>query len=136
MVSYPLLLAPDGSHRVKADRRWLANRSFVAQDKAGLIVIGTTKDAFFSLEALARFLKAAPLDLSIALNLDGGPVACQEIQLKGYERAHCGWWETNVQDGDIKLLRWTLSGRRWVLPIALVAIPKAVAPAGAAPLRQ
>jgi hypothetical protein len=63
VVSYPLLLAADGSARVNADRRWLANRSFVGEDNAGRIVLGTTRDAFFSLENLARFLREAPLDL-------------------------------------------------------------------------
>jgi hypothetical protein len=40
VVSYPLLLASDGSSRAKGDDRWLANRSFVAQDRAGRIVVG------------------------------------------------------------------------------------------------
>jgi hypothetical protein len=86
MVSYPLLLASDGANRVDADRRWLANRSFVGQDRLGRIILGTTADAFFSLEALAQFLRAAPLDLTLALNLDGGPVACQAISLAGFRR--------------------------------------------------
>src|SRR5947209_6912578 len=43
MVSYPLLIAADGTTRVKGDARWLANRSFVGQDGAGRIVLGTTR---------------------------------------------------------------------------------------------
>lgn len=119
MVSYPLLLAADGSHRVRADRRWLANRTFVAQDGAGRIVLGTTTDAFFSLERLAVFLKTAPLDLKVALNLDGGPVACQGVRLGDYSRDFCGRWETSVRDGQLSLLTWPW-GERWGLPIALV----------------
>src|SRR5262249_25654057 len=93
MVSYPLLVAADGSSRVTADRRWLANRSFVGQDRSGMIIFGTTADAFFSLDRLAQFLRQAPLELTVALNLDGGPVACQGIALNGFSRNICGQWE-------------------------------------------
>jgi len=47
-------------------------------------VIGTTRDAFFSLDRLADFLATAPLDLERALNLDGGPIACQSIRVGRY----------------------------------------------------
>jgi Phosphodiester glycosidase len=124
MVSYPLLVAPDGSDRVKADRRWLANRSFVGQDGSGRIIIGTTADAFFSLDRLAAFLRRAPLGLTIALNLDGGPVACQEIRLKDYTRSWCGEWEVTTRGADLKLLRRLVGDRRWALPIVLAALPK------------
>jgi hypothetical protein len=74
MVSYPMLIGADGKARVNADEHWLANRSFVGDDRDGRIVLGTTADAFFSLNRFAAFLRAAPLDLKLALNLDGGPV--------------------------------------------------------------
>jgi hypothetical protein len=124
MVSYPLLLAEDGSSRVKADRRWLANRSFVAEDRAGRIVIGTTGDAFFSLDRLAAFLREAPLDLKLALNLDGGPVACQGIAVKDFRRRYCGDWETAVRDGELKLLQPLFGSELWALPIVLAVFPK------------
>jgi hypothetical protein len=124
MVSYPLLLAEDGSNRVTADRRWLANRSFVAEDRAGRIVIGTTADAFFSLDRLAAFLREAPLNLKLALNLDGGPPACQGIAVGSERRDVCGEWETAVRDGELKLLRPLLGSRRWALPVVLVVLPK------------
>jgi hypothetical protein len=122
-VSYPLLIGP-GPSRIRADWRWLANRTFVGQDSAGRIVIGTTKEAFFSLDRLAEFLKQAPLDLSLALNLDGGPVACQGIAVKAFTRGFCGDWETKFEDGQIKLLRSVLGSRRWGLPIVLAVLPK------------
>jgi len=124
MVSYPLLLATDGSHRVRADWRWLANRSFVGQDATGRIVLGTTKDAYFSLERLAEFLSQAPLQLTMALNLDGGPIACQAIALGSYRRSQCGAWETAMRDGELKLLRWPFPRREWSLPIVLAVLPK------------
>lgn len=103
-VSYPLLLARDGSSRVPGASRWLANRSFLAEDALGNIVIGTTKDSFFSLRRLAEFLRSSPLDLTIALNLDGGPVACQGIRLNDFRRRSCGRWEVQIEDGRAKML--------------------------------
>ena len=123
MVSYPLLLAPDGSSRAGPETGWLANRSFVAQDAEGWVVLGTTKDAFFSLARLAAFLRAAPLRLVTALNLDGGPVACQGIAIGAYERRVCGRWELGMDAGRPQLLTFGF-GRfgTWALPIVLAVV--------------
>lgn len=120
-VSYPLLLGPN---RTKSDYRWLANRSFVGQDRADRLIFGTTKDAFFSLERLAHFLGRAQLDLVTALNLDGGPVACQGIALNGYARDFCGDWETATSGDKIQLLARLVGKGRWGLPMAIAAFPK------------
>ena len=120
-VSYPLLLGPN---RTKSDYRWLANRSFVGQDGAGRLIFGTTKDAFFSLERLANFLGRAPLGLVTALNLDGGPVACQGVALNGYTRDFCGDWETATSGDKIQLLARLVGKGRWGLPMAIAAFPK------------
>jgi hypothetical protein len=124
MVSYPLLLGRDGSSRVKADPRWLANRSFVAEDHDGRIILGTTVEAFFSLDRLARFLRDALLDLAVALNLDGGPLACQGIALNGFRRNQCGRWELAAHDGKLDLLTPVFGETRWGLPIVLAVLPK------------
>jgi len=124
IVSYPLLVAADGSNRVKADDRWLANRSFVGVDGSGNVVLGTTKDAFFSLNRLAAFLRAAPLGLVKALNLDGGTVACQAIRLDTYRRAFCGQWELAVHDGEMKLYWWSYGPPLWALPNVLAVLRK------------
>jgi hypothetical protein len=126
MVSFPLLVGASPADRVHADWRWLANRNFVGQDSAGRIIFGTTKDAFFSLDRLAAFLRAAPLDLTVALNLDGGPVASQGIALGGFTRHTCGQWELNVRDGALELLTPLLRPRArcWEMPIVLAVLPK------------
>jgi hypothetical protein len=124
MVSYPLLIDADGRSRSKGDARWLANRSFVGQDGEARIVVGTTKDAFFSLDRLAAFLRAAPLDLKLALNLDGGPIACQAIVLKDFRRDFCGAWEMAAEKDELKVLRPLFGQRRWALPIALAVVPR------------
>ena len=124
VVSYPLLLARDGSHRVPGSSKWLANRSFLAEDADGKIIIGTTEDGFFSLRRLAEFLKAAPLDLTIALNLDGGPVACQAIALGEFRRRSCGRWEVQVEDGRAKMLPPLWMFFDPPMPVVLAVYPK------------
>jgi hypothetical protein len=52
-VSYPILI--NGSYYDQYKSRWLANRRFIGRDKDGWIIIGTTVDAFFSLDRLATF---------------------------------------------------------------------------------
>ena len=121
-VSFPMLVA-QGENRVRQKSNWLANRSFVAQDSAGRIVIGTTTDAFFSLDRLARYLLRAPLDLTYALNLDGGPVACQGIALGDYRRVSYGHWEAQVEGDRVKLLS-LLYGDTVAMPIVLAVLPK------------
>jgi hypothetical protein len=122
LVSYPLLLDERGS-RVTHHSRWLASRSFVGQDDQGKILIGTTQDGFFSLERLAQFLHAAPLHLTLALNLDGGPVACQSIAVGSYRRTTYGRWEFEVNGRSASLLTWPY-GRAVGMPIVLAVFPK------------
>jgi len=121
MVSYPLLLANGIPYEGKASE-WLANRSFVGQDEAGRIIIGTTTDAYFSLYRLARFLRDAPLGLTYALNLDGGPVACQGVSLNGYERRTIGQWELQFNGQRGKLLRYPWG--TFEMPIVLAVFPR------------
>jgi hypothetical protein len=121
VVSYPLLVR-DGVSGVSHSSQWLANRSFIGQDHSGRIIIGTTTDAFFSLDRLAQFLITAPLDLTMALNLDGGPVACQGIALKGYERKTFGRYELEVQNSQAQLL--TMSYGTPAMPVVLAVFPK------------
>ncbi|NNH46144.1 hypothetical protein HLI03_31605 [Rhizobium laguerreae] len=118
MVSYPLLIGSDGQTHVTTASRWLANRTFVAEDGGHRIIVGTTKEAFFPLNALAEFLKTAPLDLKIALNLDGGPLACQSVRLSGFQRKFYAQWEAQVNGDEVKLLRWPF-GKSWAMPMVL-----------------
>jgi hypothetical protein len=121
MVSYPLLIGEDGRSHVTIKSRWLANRSFVGRDAKGRIIIGSTREAFFPLDRLATFLLAAPLGLKVALNLDGGPVACQSVRLKGFSRRLYARWEAQVTGNKVTLLRWPLTHTNVAMPIVLTA---------------
>lgn len=124
MVSYPLLVSEDGTSRVAASE-WLANRSFVGQDVDGNIILGTTADGFFTLDRLAAFLRQSPLRLKLALNLDGGPVACQGISLDGFKRRQCGKWEIQASSARVtKLVCMSCEVRLPAMPIALAVFPK------------
>jgi hypothetical protein len=123
VVSYPMLVR-QGDAKITADPRRLANRSFIAHDSSGHIIIGTSKDAFFSLDRFAAFLRDAPLDLVLALNLDGGPVACQGVSIGGYVRDFCGVWDIRVENNQMKVLRPLVGARRRGLPNVIAVIPK------------
>lgn len=120
MVSYPLLLGEDGRSHVAIKSRWLANRSFVGRDGKGRIIIGTTREAFFPLDRLAAFLKSAPLDLKVALNLDGGPIACQSVRLPGFRRKFHARWEAQVSGDQVELLRFPIADASAAMPVVLM----------------
>ena len=122
IVSYPMLIAPDGATGRPVQSRWLANRSFVGVDDRGFVVIGTTASAFFSLDRLAVFLKASPLRLKAALNLDGGPVACQGVALGPVQLKQFGLWEIQADGAEAKMLPPAiLSGAP--MPLVLAVFP-------------
>jgi hypothetical protein len=124
MVSYPLLIGADGQTHVMVKSRWLANRSFVGRDGRGRIIIGSTREAFLPLDRLATFLQRTPLDLKLALNLDGGPVACQSVRQKGFRRKFYARWEAQVSGDRVTLLRWPFTGTSVAMPIVLTVEPR------------
>jgi hypothetical protein len=79
-------------------------------------------DAYFSLDRLAAFLRQAPLGLTLALNLDGGPVACQGVALNGFERRLYGRWEVKVENEKAQLLTWPYG--TVAMPIVLAVFPR------------
>jgi hypothetical protein len=124
MVSYPLLLATDGSTRVAAASDWVASRTFVAVDARGWIVLGTSRHGYLTLRRLAELVRDAPLHLVTALNLDGGPIAAQAVRAGEYERLVIGDAETNA---GLDLLRARIQAMRRPgvpLPIVLAALPR------------
>jgi hypothetical protein len=122
MVSYPLLVDAHGAVRARGNREWLASRSFVAADRAGRVILGSTRTGFFSLERLAQFVRERLPGIEMALNLDGGPLAGHVVETNGYHRLVNGEAETS-SGGDLLRLFWQrCCGSRWRLPIVLAAI--------------
>ena len=123
MVSYPMLVGEDGQTRVTVASNWLANRTFVAEDGTGHIIVGSTKSGFFSLGRLAAFLKAAPLDIRTALNLDGGPIACRSERIGSFHREVHATVEAQPHDTTVGVLRWPLD-HDWGLPVVMAVEPE------------
>lgn len=114
LVSFPLLIV-NGTAAKVSDSTKLANRSFIAQDKAGKIIIGTTSLAPVSLQEFATLLANLKLDLVTALNRDGGPLACQSLKIASFKQEVC----------DSELLPVDFSGNTYVqkLPIVIAVTP-------------
>ena len=124
MVSYPLLVDTDGVVRAQGNPTWLANRTFVAIDHQGRVILGTTETGFFALRRFGRFLKAAPLGIKVALNLDGGPVACQVVAAGGFRKSIYGQWEANDSSGQVRVFWGYGPKQRWPLPVVLAVLPR------------
>lgn len=121
MVSYPLLIDPQGRNRATENRHWLAARNFVAIDHAGRVVLGTTETGFFTIYRLGEFLRQAPLDLRVALNLDGGPLVSQVVQEGDFSRHFHGKAEISNGNDLLRVFWHSHSDANWTLPIVLTA---------------
>lgn len=124
LVSYPTLLSADGENRAP-ESRWLASRSFIAQDADGFIILGSAPEGYFSLHRLGEFLRTAPLNLHYELNLDGGPVACHGVAQGDTIRRIYGHVELQ-SDGENQPLRVLPASRKIqaLMPIVLAVFPR------------
>jgi uncharacterized protein YigE (DUF2233 family) len=87
--SFPILLDPRGQVRVNPSN-FQANRTVIAQDRQGNILILITEKPFFTLYELGQYLKKMPLALIFALNLDGGNRTQLTVQIKDFTYQHTG----------------------------------------------
>ena len=93
--SFPLLLDYKGNIRVR-DSEKTANRTVIATDRVGNILIFNTSNRYFTLRELAQFLKASSFDIDSALNLDGGTEAQLLIKTKDFEFFSPPSWEHSI----------------------------------------
>ena len=106
--SFPILLDPRGQVRVNPSN-FQANRTVIAQDGQGNILILITEKPFFTLYELGQYLKKMPLSLTFALNLDGGNRTQLTVQIKDFSYQHTGLEGTSeasrlfFPDGNAKL---------------------------------
>lgn len=71
LMSFPLLLDSRGRIRVKSSDLQ-AQRTVICTDRKGNVLVVQSAGDYFTLYELAQFLKCSPLDIDMALNLDGG----------------------------------------------------------------
>lgn len=93
--SYPLLVDTKGRVRVWNSPK-TAQRTVIATDRQGNILVLNTTDAYFTLYDLALFLKDSGLEIDTALNLDGGTEAQLYIKTKDFEKFSPASWDSRL----------------------------------------
>jgi len=115
LQSYPLLLDHKGAIRVRnSDKK--SNRTVIAADRNGNILVFNCADRFFTLFDFAQFLKGSKFDIDSALNLDGGTEAQLMVKTKDFEYLSPGSWENSI--GNL----WDLEAYR--LPTVVGVFPR------------
>jgi uncharacterized protein YigE (DUF2233 family) len=93
--SFPLLLDYKGNIRVRnSDKK--ANRTVIATDRVGNILIFNTSNNYFTLRELAVFFKTSKFEIDSALNLDGGSEAQLLIKTKDFEYFSPPTWDRSL----------------------------------------
>jgi len=106
LMSFPLLLDSRGAIRVK-NSDLQSQRTVICTDRKGNILVCHTAGDYFTLYELAKFLKTIPLDIDMALNLDGGSKAQLLINTPDFNFASPSYLEQSAReffDSDASLL--------------------------------
>jgi hypothetical protein len=93
--SFPLLLDYKGNIRVR-DSEKNSNRTVIATDRVGNILVFNTSNRYFTLREMAQFLKASKFEIDSAMNLDGGSEAQLLIKTKSFEYFSPPAWENPI----------------------------------------
>jgi hypothetical protein len=88
-----MLLDSKGRKRVRKSD-WKANRTVLAMDQAGRVLLICTEGAY-TLWEFADWLKESELGVVQAMALDGGYKAEMAVGVDGFEYVTYGQWETN-----------------------------------------
>jgi uncharacterized protein YigE (DUF2233 family) len=113
--SYPLLVDYKGHIRVRNSQK-TAQRTVIACDRNGFILIMNTNEAYFTLHDFARFLKDSTLEIDSALNLDGGTEAQLYIKTKDFEKFSPSSWGSRL--GSL------LNQEKFWLPTVVAVFPR------------
>jgi uncharacterized protein YigE (DUF2233 family) len=113
--SFPLLLDTKGHIRVRSSEK-TAQRTVIATDRHGNILVINTAYGYFTLYDLARFLKSSSLEIDTALNLDGGTEAQLHIKTKEVEYFSPSAWGTRL--GNL------LDQKEFWLPTVVAVFPR------------
>jgi uncharacterized protein YigE (DUF2233 family) len=113
--SFPLLLDYKGHIRVRdSDKR--ANRTVIAADRVGNILVFNSFNRYFTLNEFAHFLKESKFDIDSALNLDGGTEAQLSIKTKDFEFFSPPSWATSI--GNL------IDQKQFALPTVVGVFPR------------
>ena len=115
---WPILLDRTGKVRVKATD-WQANRTVVAKDRQGDILVFVTEGGFFTLYNFGRFLRESEFGIVTAMNLDGGYEAQLAIDTKRLRYKSYGQFETYGVERNA-----SIKDARIGIPTALAFVPR------------
>ncbi|MFH1147319.1 MAG: phosphodiester glycosidase family protein [Pseudomonadota bacterium] len=102
LQSFPVLLDPQGHIRVdSSDLK--ASRTAICTTRDDCILVVHTEEAYFTLHALAAFLKKLQLNIETALNLDGGIAAELCVKTGNLAYSHYGYQISNYTSGNFGL---------------------------------
>ena len=101
---WPILLDKQGKIKVKPSN-WQANRTVVAKNRDGNMLVFVTEGGFFTLYNFGRFLKESSFNVHTAMNLDGGYEASMCIKTPKLHYVTYGQFETQGPYKDISIPR-------------------------------
>jgi hypothetical protein len=111
-----MLFDHTGKKRVKKGN-WVANRTAVAQDRQGRILVFVSEGGF-TIWDFARLLQTSGLNLVKAMSMDGGYESELAVRVREFGYVTYGQWETNDY-GDI-----SLPGIQMPLPAVIAVYPR------------
>ncbi len=111
-----MLLDIKGKKRVRKSD-WKANRTILATDQAGRILMICTEGAY-TLWEFADWLKESELGVVQAMSLDGGYKAEMAVKSGGFEYVTYGQWETNDYGN------FSVPGFKATLPAVIGVFPR------------
>lgn len=111
-----MLFDHTGKKRVKQGD-WVANRTAVAQDRQGRLLIFVTEGGL-TIWDFARLLQTSGLSLTKAMSMDGGYESELAVRTNRFDYTTYGQWETNDY-GDI-----SLPGIQMPLPAVIALYPR------------
>lgn len=123
--TFPLLV-DKGKNCQKRKYNWQANRTGIAEDKEGNILVFRTEGGYFTFYDLGTFLEKSGLGIEKAVSLDGGYESEIAIKIEregvfeeDFEYTRYGQWETQGPKRDISII-----GARFVIPRVIGVFPR------------
>jgi uncharacterized protein YigE (DUF2233 family) len=95
-VAQSFMLFDEAGHVRVRKTTQIANRTAVAEDRSGRLVVLTTEGGY-TLWEFAGLLKSSPLGLTHAMSMDGGDEAVLCVHVGGFRYASYGHWDENGQ---------------------------------------
>ncbi len=118
VAHWPILLNRNGEIKV-FPTDWQANRTAIAKDRRGNVLMFTSEGGFFNLYNFGKFLKESGLNIETAMPMDGGYEAEMRVKVPGFNYTTYGQFETYGENEDVSIPR-----ARCTLPAVIGIFPR------------